>query len=179
MAGMIKIPGLVLAAMIVVLSMQVAVANELQLWTGCRPVFQLIEGLDAEEMKTGLTEERIQIAIESRLRGARIFADYDSPEDAAEAAAEAYADSGSSGDAIGVFYVNVTADNDKNFFVSVEFWLTMGRTIKGENKSGVVTTWDRGVLGRGNDSCILQTIAELTDEFITEYLRVNDEACRK
>ncbi len=147
MGKMMKIPRLVLAAIIAGLPV-LAAADEWQLWNDCNPVFHLVEGLGPGAKKTGLTRERIQIAVESRLRGARIFPDPEATRSAVNAGEE---------NPYGVYYVNVNAV-DRAFHVSVEFILSTGRLVKGESQTGLSTTWDKGTVGlSGDDGYILQS----------------------
>ena len=47
--------------------------DRFQLWTGCAPLEVSIEALDSEAVKIGLSEDAIRFAVESRLRGARVY----------------------------------------------------------------------------------------------------------
>ena len=50
--------------------------------------------------------------------------------------------------------------------------------ISGEQQ--LATTWDKGLLGSGgNANDVLSGLSRLTDIFIDEYLRVNEQACKQ
>ena len=128
-----------------------------QLFTYCEPMFIVVENLNQHALKIGLTMESIQNAVESRIRSARLFDKH-------------------SGKAF--LYVNVNIVGPA-YSISVEF-----KKILSDPLSLVTwpaTTWDDGSTGtHGGDSrYILSSISEHIDRFLVQFLRVNDEACRK
>ena len=116
----------------------------------------LVVDLQDEEDDTGLTEDRIQTAVESRLRGARIY------------------DETSFSGYLGVF-VHI---NRRALHIRTEYKKLLFDEISGE--SGIASVWVRSSTGThgGNDGFVLQAVAEQTDSFIVEYLRLNDGSCR-
>ena len=128
------------------------------LFNNCAPMhFGVISFSDDEEdmKKIGLTEERVKFAVESRLRGARLFK----------------ADIGLPLLKVGV---NVNA---------VAFTITFGYNKKlfdyAAGIDGFAPTWDDGMFGaHGQDAnFIVSSLSELLDKFLAEYLRVNEAAC--
>ena len=48
-------------------------ADRFELFNACRPMMLVVEELPSDAQAVGLTEERIQLATESRLRAARLY----------------------------------------------------------------------------------------------------------
>ena len=48
-------------------------ADRFELFNACRPMMLVVEELPSDAQTVGLTEERIQLAAESRLRAARLY----------------------------------------------------------------------------------------------------------
>ena len=72
-------------------------------------------------------------------------------------------------------YVNVNT-LDPAFTIKVQFNKMFTDPISGVETNAI--TWDKGTLGKApNATYILSVLAELTDLFIDEYLRVNEPAC--
>lgn len=127
-----------------------------QLWNECKPVFLLVESLKNDATDKGLTVERIETAVRSRLRAAKLYA---------ESARVHY------------LYVNVNV-NGPAFNVSLELNKLVTDSVS--DISANATTWNTGGVGVQSGSgagLILQAVSEYTDHFIDEYLRVNAEAC--
>ena len=120
----------------------------------------LIESLGDDEKKMGLTKGRLRMAVESRLRSARLY-------------------SGGSGGAFfeAYLYVNV-GTFDSAFSISVEYhkWVT-----DGHGYVGAPSTWKMRSTGLSGKipSFIISGLSELLDLFIAEYLRVNEESCEE
>lgn len=112
--------------------------------------------LQDDDDATGLTEDRIQTAVESRLRGARI---YD------ETSSSGYLD----------VFVHI---HGRAVHIRTEYNKWLFDEISGE--SGIAPVWSHGSTGThgGNDGFVLQAVAEHTDSFIVEYLRLNDASCQ-
>lgn len=129
-----------------------------QLFNDCGPMELLVEGLGADELAIGLTVERLQFAAESRLRGARLFRSSHNP--------------------LGtLLYVNVNV-NGTAFSISLEFNKWVHDEISGEG--GVAVTWSTGGTGRSRDpEFVVSGVSRYLDQFLTEYLRVNEEACER
>ena len=128
--------------------------DRFQLWSACRPLNLIVEGLPEDAEEIGLTEERIQTAAESRLRAARL---YD-----AEADHDLYVNVHVVGSAfsIGIGYNKLLHDEALDIV-------------------GRAQTWDTRAVGThvGDASFILQGVSEHMDLFVVEYLRVNESAC--
>lgn len=130
-----------------------------RLWNDCRATGILVESLSDDAAAIGLTVDRIETMLRSRLRAARIY------DDSAE---DTY------------LYVNINVGS--NFFgIGLKFrkWVLDIATSEGRGGQGFATTWDIGSAGTHgqNASFILQAVSEQVDKFIDEYLRVNEEAC--
>ena len=52
-----------------------AASERFELWNECAPVWLVVESLSSDARGIGLTKERIQPTVESRLRGSRIYGD--------------------------------------------------------------------------------------------------------
>ena len=126
-----------------------------QLFNGCEPI-DVVVGVSDNEI--GLTEERVRTTIESRLRAARIYDSTSGP------------------------FLRVLVDTlpeGPAFTTTFEFrkWLfddLIGVTmLAGSWSSGRFGT----VSGSGDASFIMQGLTENIDEFINDYLRVNEPAC--
>ena len=132
-------------------------AERFRLFNDCRPMSLVVEGLGSDELELGLTEQRLQAAVESRLRGARL---YESRAD------DAY------------FYVNVNVFGPA-FSVSLEYNKLVLDLASGA--TNFATTWNvrgTGTHGR-NAEYIVSSLSGFLDEFLTEYLRVNEATCER
>ena len=131
--------------------------DRFRLFNGCQPMFLLVEGLPSDALEIGLTIESIQAAVESRLRSARIYTSDQS--------------------ALEHLYVNVNVVG-RAFSWSLEFKKWVYDFASESERSA--TTWDIGGTGtHGNDTgYILSAISSVMDQFLVEYLRVNESACQ-
>ena len=126
-----------------------------ELFNNCEPMRLLVEHLSDDAVDIGLTRERLVLAAESRLRGARLYtADYTAP----------------------LLYLNINVV-DIVFSTSLEYRKLVMDTASG----GVFSapTWSSegtGTHGR-NAEFIVSGVSRRLDEFLTEYLRVNEAAC--
>ena len=129
--------------------------DRFHLWNACEPVSLFVKELGDHASKIGLTEERIETLVRSRLRAARIYHKYRS----------AY------------LYINVSMVGNA---YNVNLFLYKSVTDMSSNVRASAITWNISSTGtHGQDaSFILQQISELIDKFIDEYLRVNAKACR-
>lgn len=128
--------------------------DRFRLFNNCRSLDLVIEDLNKDAPRIGLKKKEITIAVRSRLRAARLY----------------------SKGQLAYLYVNVTVTN-LAFGIKVEYKKWLGDAVSGER--GGATTWDAGSIGtHGQDSgYILSSVSRHTDEFIDEYLRVNESAC--
>ena len=129
-----------------------------QMFNNCEPMSLAVEvsGDDEDVKKVGLTKERVQFAVESRLRGARVFKSYLS---------------------LPGLEVHVTV-LDGAFTISMRYNKTLFDSVSGKNS--FAPTWDRwilGIHGQPGSEYIVSGLSEFLDEFLTEYLRVNEAAC--
>lgn len=139
------------------------IEDEPGLYAACTPMELVVENLSPEGAReTGLTKKTIVNAVESRLRGARLFA----PLDKLEVGREQY------------LYVNVNVVGPA-FSVRVELKRNIGDL--GYGLPGVAVVWDTGATGTqgGNGQYILSVVSEYLDEFLASYLRVNEAACSR
>ena len=132
-------------------------AERFQLFSECAPM-QVWAGAfvtDADAVARSLTNEALRATAESRLRAARLYAD-----------AAPYGLS---------IAVNVTGPA---FSIGVDFdqWLLNPST----RQQGWARTWTRGSVGtHGNDAGYIRSfVAEYLDQFLADYLRVNESACQ-
>ncbi len=133
--------------------------DRFQLWNNCAPVGLVVESLGSDAEKIGLTEERLQTTVGSRLRGARIYTDV------LTRPFQSY------------LYLNVNIVG-RAFGIGLMFNKTlMDMSLL---SSGIATTWNIGGAGThgGDGGYVVQAVAEQTDRFINEYLRVNESACQ-
>ena len=128
--------------------------DRFNLWNECGPVSLLVEGMKDDATKIGLTRERTETVVRSKLRAARIF----------DESADPYV------------YVNINV-NGPAFNISLELKKRVAEAAS--EISSYAATWNTGgVATHGQDaSYILLLMSEFTDIFIDEYLRVNAEAC--
>ena len=129
--------------------------SRFQLYTACSPVYLLVEGLPPDAAEIGLTEDAISTTIRSRLRAARIYT----------AEMEGLR-----------LYVNVNVVGP-----AFSYGLELDRVLLDSEHGtrGLATTWDRGGVGtHGKDpGYILQSLGQVIDIFIDEYLAVNESTC--
>ena len=127
-----------------------------QLYTACQPMSLAVEGLSDHAEDIGLSEQAVVNAAESRLRAARLY----SPNPSGRA----------------YLYVRITVASSA-FSIEMSF-----KKQFFDGHSGIslnATTWDEGSTGtHGRDaSYILGSLSEHMDEFLVEFLRVNEPAC--
>ena len=128
-----------------------------KLFTNCKPVDLVVENLDQAARRIGLTETDIIAAAESRLRSARIYtADKTGP----------------------YLYINVTVSRAA-FSLRTSLNKRLFDPISGTHS--LTETWNRtstGIHG-GKSGFILSNIAKHMDQFIVQFLRVNEKACEQ
>ena len=132
--------------------------DRFKLWNECAPIRLVVEEVDRNEVAMGLTEEVIITTVRSRLRAARLYTGENQ-------VSEPY------------LYVNINTVKSA-FSISFSFEKALFDPISGQ--TNYATTWREGADGRGGADYILSAgVARLTDTFIDEYLRVNEEACQR
>ena len=134
-----------------------------QLWNVCGPITLLIESMHYDAVKIGLTHEAITTTVRSRLRAARLYG-------GSEITPGPYG-------ITPALHVHVTTvPGGVGFSVAFKFNKQVSDPISGQ--TNLATTWDKGAAGQSMDvGYILSWVSRLTDEFIDEYLRVNEPAC--
>ena len=154
-------------------------SERFELFGDCKPIVLFVEGLSADASKIGLTAAALQAAVESRLRAARLYASTLSlPESEQEALALWRALRLHRSALTPYLYVNVhVAGNAFHVRLGYQKWVHDSLS----DLSGRVTTWDTGSTGTHGDdaSYILSSVSQDMDQFLLEFLRVNDDACEK
>ena len=131
--------------------------DRFELWNDCRPLSVDVH-LQDKESNLGLTEEAIEVAVRSRLRGARIYSQ----------------DTNKTNWSLLYIHLHV---------VSRAYSLTFQyqKVVRDEATKMLfqTTTWISGETGThgGLSDATLAGVAQRTDKFIDEYLRVNADAC--
>ncbi|MCY4287913.1 MAG: hypothetical protein OXC63_04915 [Aestuariivita sp.] len=130
-----------------------------QLFNQCEPISLHI---GVEENDLGITEDRARTIVESRLRSARLY----------------------DADSVPYFGVGIDIDEGEYSHINVVRFNFYKLVSDGyTNTRYLSTTWERGTFGLSGvnyssiGDAIMQSISEMTDEFINEYLRVNEPAC--
>ena len=154
-------------ALVMVLALGAASAQSerFQLFANCKPIDLFVEELPGTDAaRIGLSKQRVQTAVESRLRSAQLY--------------------GSSRFApflyfkllIPLLYVKVNVVGAAH---SVDFEFHQEVRTLDSGLIGFAATWDHGFTGihGGDASYIMSGISELMDIFLSEYLRVNEGAC--
>lgn len=126
-----------------------------QLFADCQPMDLVVENLNSYASEIDLTKESIQTAAESRLRSARLYV---------SSLASPY------------LYINVNVV-DRAFSINLGYKKPVYDPLSDSNYPA--TTWVTGSTGThgGNASYILSSVSRYMDEFLVEFLRVNEEAC--
>ena len=143
-----------------------------ELWSGCLPMRYIVD-VDEDAREIGVTSENVNAAVESRLRGARLYTTEES---------DSAPDSRLRG---GLLYAHIST---RSLHVDVRVLgpafsstLRFGKLLHdpASGTRGLADTWVDHVLGtHGRDGTyILRTVSELLDRFIARYLRVNETAC--
>ena len=151
-------------------SLSEATAHErFDLYDACRPLnFVLVVQSPDDDLVQGSIEEDVQVAVESRLRTARL---YDSE--------------ASSHLRVYVHIVNTKTVAGKHVGWQYCWSIDLGKPVLdlASGELGRASTWERRGLGSTgtNVSGLREDILAMTrrnmDEFLAEYLRANEEAC--
>jgi len=134
------------------------------LWNGCRPIGLLVT-YNNEYTETSPQKKDIEIAVRSRLRGARLYTEKDTDIE---------------GSPLPYLAINIIILDriilGKVF--SIDLFLNKWVSDPISNVEFFASTWHIGIVNVGYRDDILSAIAQYTDRFIDEYLRVNEAACR-
>ena len=128
--------------------------DRFRLFNHCGPLDFVVEGLPTGASEIGLTESSLQAAVESRLRAARLFDE----------------------DVLPYLYLNVNVFGAA-FSIDLRFNKTVDDVATDLRRQA--TTWQVGGTGTHgkNAGYIRSAVSEFMDQFLVEYLRVNEEAC--
>ena len=138
--------------------------EQFQLYNACKPM-DIDVALQADSAVEGLSEKNIQAAIESRLRTARLYDSWPSTSLSA--------------------YVHIMSAGVGSIQTGWVYTIDLRFNKRVRDEASVVSrlapTWERGSLGTASmDSvadAIVNSIRDRMDEFLAEYLRVNEDAC--
>ena len=127
-----------------------------QLFNWCQPMGVTVEDLTAEATRLGLSKSQLQIAAESRLRAARIY--------------------GGNEETDSFLYVRAGVTR-RAFTLDLEYRkLMMDVASKQLAPAPSWTAQHYGTHG-GDTRTIMALLAERLDEFLANYLRVNERIC--
>lgn len=150
-----------------------------QLWNECKKIRPMTY-ISTSLSEKGLETARVATLFESRLRAARIFAavkKMDSLEDLKNLV---------NTDHLNVIVESVIFDDTKFLAGATIYTISLEyvRIIDdlGFGQGGSVVLWDLDEFGFGGTpevakSSIMETLSEFADKFVSEYLRVNEQAC--
>ena len=132
--------------------------DRFSLFNECRPMKLVMEDLSDDSKEIRLTEDRLRLAAESRLRAARLYTDSLHVSNAA------------------YLYIKVHVLG-RAYSIDVEY--SKAVFDEASDDSGMAVTWQTGSLGtHGQDAgFIVQNLSEHLDRFLAAYLRVNEPAC--
>ena len=129
-----------------------------QLFNNCDPMHLMVldtfDNEDAENIE--LTMEHVRFAVESRLRGARVF---------------------KAGGGLPFLEVGVNVMTGA-FAITLEYNKRLFDDASGTD--GFASSWSEvmfGTPGGSGADFIVSSLSRLLDKFLTEYLRVNESAC--
>ena len=143
---------------------EVSDRDRFELWNDCKPMLLRVSGLPDDAAEIGLTKEAIEIAVRSRLRGARLYSEN-------FAQANLYAD-------LSMPTLSISVGVGRTAY-SLEVLYSKYMFDPVTDLHDTAITWVNGAAGThgGDPNYVLSTLAQGTDLFIDEYLRVNAEAC--
>ena len=130
--------------------------DRFQLWNDCRGMSLFVADLGEVEADLDLTKDAVETAVRSRLRAARLY------------------------DAEASYYLYIYVDAvGQAFRIDVEYYKWLNDFASGESR--LATTWRTGSTRThgGRADYILSIVSQNMDEFIDEYLRVNEDACAR
>ena len=129
-------------------------SDRFHLFNRCGPMDVVVENLTTDASEINLTKNSLQAAAESRLRAARLY----------------------SADAPPYLYLNVHVVGGA---YSIELSYKRRVCHSAISQCGYAKTWDRGSTGAHgrNAGFIRSNVSRHMDQFLVEYLRVNEESC--
>ena len=145
--------------------------KKFNLYNGCLPMKLVVEDLSADEKEIGLSKEAIQNALESRLRAAHLYQTLENLPETLKRGRLLFPGKGFHT----FLYVRVSV-------VSPAFDITLRyNKLFTDGLSGVnsyASTWDIGTTGIATDAgFIMNALAGHMDNFIVEFLRINEPDC--
>lgn len=146
-----------LALLVPAATAQIDLLDRFKLYNACRPMEVLVEDFPNEARGLGLTRQGFEVAAESRLRAARLYSE----------------DRNENG---GAYLYLMTTVVSRAFTVEVHY----KKVVTDDFQIAVpASTWRDGFIGTyGRDaSYIMSSLSELLDQFLAEYLRVNEAEC--
>ena len=136
------------------LAQEVSTLDRFQLFNECRPMRLLVGELSPDAAKIGLPEASIKVALESRLRSARLYDSDTAPH----------------------LFILATVFDEGAFSVGLQYRKVLRDLASDETV--LATSWSRDAVGRGDAAFVLSGISQQMDQFLVEYLRVNESACK-
>lgn len=141
---------------------EVSDLDRFELWNDCRPMDFDVIGLsgDSDAKAIGLTEDAVKAVILKRLRAAGLYSKDQNETELSSLLAS-------------VNIVNVA------FTTIVDYYKVVSDSATGLMYTA--PTWSSSVTGvntKSTPAFILSSVTYKTDEFIDEYLRVNETACK-
>lgn len=153
--------------------------DRFQLWNDCRTVgliVEKVEKLNDDAGKIDLRKEDIEIAVRARLRGARIYEDFGIE------SVRSWLEGPRSFLHVSVHVVSRAYHVRVELHRHVKVLLPPRVKPKGMDPlTGYAIGWrsgSTGLHGVTGSQHVLSVVANHTDRFIDEFLRVNDDACR-
>lgn len=140
---------------------QVSLSMELfALFNWCQPMKIVVENLGDEATRLRLTKDRLRSAAESRLRAANL-----------------HEEGGDDGDG-SYLYVRVGVSR-RAFVLDLQYRKLV--TDLASEQMFAAPTWDEQVFGThgGDVLTVTALLSELLDDFMADYLRVNEIACSR
>lgn len=137
------------------------------LYNGCLPMRVVVERLSTDGKEIGLSKEAIQNAVESRLRAAHLYQTLD---ETFKLLKLPIADKFNT-----LLYVRVSVIGPA-FSIELEYKKVFTDELSGVK--GYASTWEKISIGIAQDAgFIMNALAGKMDEFLVEFLRVNEPDC--
>lgn len=151
-------------------------AERFRLYNGCLPMNLIVEDLSDDAKEIGLNWGAIQNALESRLRGAHLYSTLENLPETWKRASLLFPDKEFAALNTAQLYVRVSVVGlANNITLAYKKWVA-------DELSGVgayATTWETGSFGIAAEAgFIMNYLAEHVDQFLVEFLRVNEVDCQ-
>ena len=154
--GLLVLIAVATASQVAAAQTEVTARERFQLFNNCEPMYLIVEDVSDDAVDIGLTRERLQFAVESRLRSARLYTSTPFP----------------------FLSVAVTVLGVA-FNLNVQYFKQTVDVASGESYAS--PTWGRTSTGTHSrdPEFIVSALSGYMDQFLTEYLRVNEAACER